>query len=167
MRKLKLSVVLLLAVGLTLSLAASSWARPWGCGPGAMNLTPEQAGKLFDLRQKFLDDTAALRKDMTVKRAELAALWRAENPDEKQIVAKQKELNAVKGQLQEKTVAFRLQAKKIAPQAAFGMGRGMGMGMGMGPGMGMGMGPGGAGCPLLGPGGPGPGPGPAPGPSGS
>jgi zinc resistance-associated protein len=158
MKVSKMSLVVLLALALTVGLAASSWARPWGggmggmgCGMmGAMNLGPEQAGKLFDLKQKFMNDTADVRKQMMVKHAELAALWKAEKPDEKAIVAKQKELNAVKGQMQEKSVAFRLEARKIAPQLAQGFGRGMGMGRGMG-GHGMGMGPGG--CPMVGPGG--------------
>lgn len=138
-----LPVMLMLVLVLGLSTAA--WARPFGGGHGhgqMMNLTPEQAGQLFDLKQKFLDDTAGQRKAMWVKRAELAALWKAENPDAKQIVAKQKELNAVREQLQEKMVAFRLQARKICPLGGRGMGKGMGMGPGMGMGMGMGMGSG-------------------------
>jgi len=154
MKVSKMSLVVLLSLALTMSLAASSWARPWGSGMGGMgcgmmgatNLTPEQAGKLFDLKQKFKNDTADVRKQMMVKHAELAALWKAEKPDEKAIVAKQKELNAVKGQMQEKSVAFRLEAKQIAPQLAQGFGPGMGRGMG-GHGMGMG------GCPMVGPGG--------------
>jgi Spy/CpxP family protein refolding chaperone len=91
----------------------------WGrCGHHGKfaQLTPEQAGKLFDLRQKFLDDTASLRKEKMVKRAELRALWRAENPDEKQILAKLKEINAVKAKLQEKAVPFRIEVKKILPK---------------------------------------------------
>ncbi len=163
MRKSKMSLALVLGLVLTLGLAASSWARPWGCGPGGMNLTPEQAGQLFDLKEKFHNDTASLRKQMWVKRAEMAALWRADNPDEKQIQAKQKEISALKGQLQEKAVALRLGIRKIAPQAAFGPGGGCGMGrgggFGMGHGGGFGMGPGGG--PGMGPGnGPGMGPGP-------
>jgi zinc resistance-associated protein len=151
MKASKMSLVVLLALALTAGLAASSWARPWGggmgCGMmGAMNLTPDQAGKLFDLKQKFMNDTAAVRKQMVVKHAELAALWKAATPDEKAIVAKQKELNALKDQMQEKSVAFRLEARKIAPQLAQGFGHGMGMG-----GHGMGMGPGG--CLMAGPGG--------------
>ncbi len=72
--------VFLLALGLSLRLGVASWAQPWGmkgheghCGHWGKwaNLTPEQVGKLFDLRQKFLDDTASLRKDMMVKRAEV------------------------------------------------------------------------------------------------
>jgi zinc resistance-associated protein len=125
MKRKKLSVAVLLALGLFLSLAFASWAQPWGMkahrghwgqeGKFA-NLTPEQAGKLFDLRQKFLDDTVSLRKDMVVKRAELRALWRAENPDEKQILAKLKEINAIKAKLQEKIVPWRIEAKKILPK---------------------------------------------------
>ena len=151
----KVSLLLALALALSLGLAASSWAQPMGkgmmgkgMGPGhgmMMNLTPEQAGNLFDLKEKFHNDTAALRKQMWVKRAEMAALWKAEKPDEKAVLAKQKEINAVRDQLQEKMVAFRLEAKKIAPDLPFGMGMGhggMGWGCGMGPG-GMGMGPGG------------------------
>ena len=119
--------VLLLALGLSLCLGVTSWAQSWGmkshgshgqcghCGKFA-NLTPEQAGKLFDLRQKFLDDTASLRKDMMVKRAELRALWRAENPDEQQILGKLKEINAVKAKLQEKFVPFRLAVRQILPK---------------------------------------------------
>ena len=154
----KVSLLLAMALVLSLGLAASSWAQPMGKGMmgqgmgrghGMMNLTPEQAGKLFDLKEKFHNDTAALRKQMWVNRAEMAALWKAEKPDEKAILAKQKELNAVREQLQEKMIAFRFEAKKIAPNFGMGwhgMGHGMGMGhgCGMGPG-GMGMGPGGMG----------------------
>jgi len=126
MKRKKLSVAVLLALGLFLGLAFASGGQPWGMkGQGGQgghggkfaNFTPEQAGKLFDLRQKFLDDTSSLRKDMVVKRAELRALWRAENPDEKQILAKLKEINAIQAKLQEKVVPFRIEVKKILPKA--------------------------------------------------
>ena len=156
MKASKMSLVVLLALALSVGLTASSWARPWGggmgmeggmgCGMmGAMNLTPDQAGKLFDLKQKFMNDTAEVRKQKMIKRTELAVLWKAEKPDEKAIVAKQKELNALRGQMQEKSVAFRLEARKIAPELAQGFGPGMGRGMG---GHGGGMGPGF--CPMVG-----------------
>ena len=93
---------------------------------GAMNLTPDQAGKLFDLKEKFRNDTAEARKQMMVKHAELAALWKAEKPDQAAITAKQKELNALRDQMQEKRTAFMLEARKIAPELAQGFGRGMG-----------------------------------------
>jgi Spy/CpxP family protein refolding chaperone len=160
MKTSKISIVVLLALMLTLGLAASSWARPgggmggdMGCGMmGAMNLSPDQAGKLFDLKEKFHNDTAAARKQMMVKHAELAALWKAEKPDQAAITAKQKEVNALRDQMQEKRTAFMLEARKIAPELAKGFGPGMGGGMGHGRGMGPGA------CPMVGPGG-GPGPG--------
>jgi Spy/CpxP family protein refolding chaperone len=123
--KTKVTVIALLVTGLCLSLALTSSANPGGMKAHKFHrghwgkfakLTPEQAGKLFDLRQKFLDDTASLRKDMVVKRAELRALWRAENPDQKQILAKLKEIDAVKAKLQEKIVPFRLAIRQILPK---------------------------------------------------
>ncbi len=139
----KVSLLLVLALALSLGLAASVWAQPMGkgMGPGMRNLTPEQAGKIFDLKEKFHADTVGLRKQMMVKESELAALWEAEKPDQNAIQAKQKELNALRDQMQEKMTAIHFEAKKIAPD--FNMGMGMGECMGHGPGMGMGRGPGG------------------------
>ena len=135
----KLSLLLVLALSLSLGLAASVWAQPkgpkgkgMGHGPGMMNLTPEQAGKIFDLKEKLHADTAGLRKQMMIKHAELAALWKAETPDQNAILAKQKELNALRDQMQEKMTAFQFEAMKIVPNFRLGMGPG-GMGM-MGPG---------------------------------
>jgi Spy/CpxP family protein refolding chaperone len=164
MKTSKISIVALLALTLTLGLAASSWARPCGMGGGmgcgmmgAMNLSPDQAGKLFDLKEKFKNDTAATRKDMMVKHAELTALWKAEKPDQAAITAKQKEVNALRDQMQEKRTAFQLEARKISPELAKGFGPGMGGGMGHGRGMGPGCCPKGgpgdgkapAGCPMV------------------
>ena len=139
----KLSLLLVLALALSLGLAASVWAQSMGkgMGPKMMNLTPEQAAKVFDLMEKLDADTAGLRKQIMVKHAELAALWKAGGAEQNAIQAKQKELNALRDQMQEKMAAYRLEGKKIAPD--FDMGTGVGMGMGMGPGgMGMDHGPG-------------------------
>jgi len=138
----KISWRLILALALSLGLAASVWAQPMGKGKGpgpGMNLTPDQAGKIFDLMEKMQAETTDLRKQLMVKHAELAAMWKAGGAEQNAIQAKQKELNALRDQMQEKTAVYRLEAKKIAPD--FDMGMGVGMGMGMGPG-GMGMGPG-------------------------
>jgi Spy/CpxP family protein refolding chaperone len=141
----KVSLLLVLALALSLGLAASVWAQPMGKGmgqgPGMMNLTPDQAGKIFDCMEKLQDDTAGLRKQMMVKHAELAALWKKGGAEQNAIRAKQKELNALRDQMQEKMTACRLECKKIAPDFDMGMGVGMGMGMGAG-GMGMGSGAG-------------------------
>src|SRR3974377_599667 len=141
-----LLVTLIVAlVGATSAFAFRGMGGGMGRGMGMhmlMNLTPEQAGQVFDLRQKFMNDTASLRKDMMVKSVELAKLWKAENPDEQAILAKVKELSAVKAQFMEKAVAQRLAMRKLVP-GAMGPCPMMGPGMGHGP-----MGPGG--CPMPG-----------------
>ena len=138
----KISLLLVLVLALSLGLAVSAWAQPMGKGQGrGMNLTPEQASQIFDLKEKFHADTVDLRKQMMIKEAELAALWRTEKPDQAAIQAKQKELNVLRSQMQEKMTALEFEVKKIAPE--FKMGKGMGGGRGQGPGMGKGPGPGG------------------------
>ena len=139
MKTSKISIAVVLALALTLGLAASSWAGPDGggkgcCMKGAMNLTPDQAGQFFDLKEKFHSDTAAMRKAMIVKHAELAALQKAGTPDQAAIDAKQKELKALWDQMKEKRTAFQQEAGKISPELAKGFGRGMGHGWGMGGG---------------------------------
>ena len=145
MKTSKISLVAVLALSLTLGLAASSWARPGGGmgggKMGAMNLSPDQAGKFFDLKEKFRNDTGAARKQMMVKRAELSALWKSATPDQAAITAKQKEINALRDQMQEKRTAFQLEARKISPELAQGFGRGMRGGKGQGSGMGPGSAP--------------------------
>jgi zinc resistance-associated protein len=131
-------LILLTVLGLGLMTADSAWAGPrgqGGCGGGGANLTPEQAGQIFDLRQQFMTDTAPLRRQMMEKRAELAALQNSQTPDSNQISAKQKELWDLRQQMQAKAAAFREEAGKIAP-----VGFGPGMGKGMGPGGGKGRG---------------------------
>ena len=141
----KRSLLLILTLVLAAGLAAVVWAEapkgmPQGpmmmwhghhCHHGHLNLTPDQAAKLFDVKEKFRTDTAALRKQLFVGRAEMADLWKAENPDAKAIVAKVKELSDLRGQLMEKRVLFRLEVRKIVPKPP--MKTGMGEGYDMGP----------------------------------
>jgi Spy/CpxP family protein refolding chaperone len=145
MKSEKLLLLLILGLALSLGLAVSGWAQPMGKsmgpGPGMMNLTPEQTAKIFDLREKMYADTLGLRRRGMVTRAELAALRKAEKPDQKAIQAKQKELDALTDQMQEKMQAFLKEAKKVAPD--FDMGMGIGMGSGLGESMGK--------CPVAGP----------------
>jgi len=125
MRKKMLTRMVLLTLALTLGLAAMAWAGPMGKGMGggwAANLTPEQSAKIFELKQKFMNDTAPLRQQMLQKRTELNALWQAPNPDQTKIAAKQKELNALRDQMQQRQLDFQMQVRKIAPNAPMGMG---------------------------------------------
>ncbi len=84
-----------------------------------LNITPEQKTKLQALGEKFRKDTVLLRNDMKVKRLELKTLWTVPTPDRDKIIAKQKELNELKTQLQMKIVDFRLEARSyLTPDQA-------------------------------------------------
>jgi zinc resistance-associated protein len=136
-------LLIILLLVLTLGAASIASAQPrgmgdgmglddWGLGPGPkqgrgrgmMQMTPEQAGKVFDLHHKFMNDTADLRRQMFIKRAELAELWRAAEPDKAKIAAKQKELNALRDQLQEKSIPYRAEMRQLCPGFAQGPGFG-------------------------------------------
>jgi zinc resistance-associated protein len=165
---LPLILTLMLCLGFT-GLAWAGHGMGGGCGKGPgmgggcgmmgpgmghgmqlMNLAPEQIGQAFDMRQKFMNDTAEMRKQMLVKRAELRDLWKAKEPDKAKIEAKQKELNAVRDQLQSKGTAFKLDMKKQFPTMGDGPGCGMmsgGKGMAACPMMGGDKGPGA--CPMV------------------
>jgi len=124
-----------------------------GYGPGAaasaLNLTPEQTQKMQALRESHFKETIPLRNEMMSKRLELRTLWSQANPDQEKILAKQKEINALRAQLQEKATKHRLEMRQVltpeqqAKLGAFsgGFGPGYGKRGGFGPGRGMGIGP--------------------------
>jgi len=120
----------------------------------ALNLTPEQIQKVQALRESFFKETLPLRNDLMSKKLEMRSLWLQTNPDEEKILAKQKEISALKAQLGERAIKNRFEMRKILTpeqqaQLANLRGRegheyGRGCGFGHGPGhhheMGMDMG---------------------------
>ena len=76
-----------------------------------LNLTPEQKTQLQTLRENFRKDTVFLRNNIKVKRLELKTLWTVPKPEKDKIVAKLKELNDLRTQLQMKVIDFRLAAR--------------------------------------------------------
>jgi Spy/CpxP family protein refolding chaperone len=117
----------------------------WGLG---LNLTSEQNEKMQAMQEVFFKETLPLRNEMQTKQLELRTLWAQTNPEQEKIIAKQKEVNALRTQLQEKGTKVRLEMRKIltpeqqAQMRAYGPGFGPGPGMrgGYGPGRGIGMG---------------------------
>ncbi len=119
----------------------------WGAG---LNLSPDQTQKLDTLHSNFLKETLPLRNQMIIAQMDLRALWVQPNPDQAQILAKQKQINSLREQVQEKALQYRLEARKVlTPEqqaqlgphglaGLFGYGMGMGRGYGMGPGYGKG-----------------------------
>ena len=164
-----LTVTVLVTAGVAM---AQGWGRGMGNGPGPgagygpgqdmgpgprgswganLNLTPEQTQKLQAMREGFFKESLPLRNEMQIKKLELSTLWAQTNPDQGKILAKQKEINALRAQMQEKGTIHRLEMRKVltpeqqAQVTAFGPGFGRGHGMKGGFGRGHGMGPGG--CP--------------------
>ena len=160
--------VMMAAILATAGLAtAQEWGKGHGMGMGygphpggarsagsglwkALNLTPEQIEKMKALREDSFKETIPLRNELMSKKLERAALWVQTNPDEEKILAKQKEINALRAQLGEKVTKNRLamrkiltpeqEAKLINLRARLWRGHGRGCGSGAGPGYGRGMG---------------------------
>jgi Spy/CpxP family protein refolding chaperone len=119
-------------------------------GFGELNLTADQKTKLGELRDAQFKNAKPLRDQMIAKRDELRKLWLEPNPDQGKITAAQKEMRAVRDQMQDKMTASRLEMLKVltpeqrekAKSFAAGYAAGRGYGPGRGHGMGRGFGPG-------------------------
>jgi Spy/CpxP family protein refolding chaperone len=120
--------------------------------PG-LNLTAEQKTKIADLRTAHLKDIKPLQDKMHSKAGDLRLLWLEKTPDEAKIRATEKEVRALRDQMQDKGTDYRWAVYKVlTPEQqtllkenkATGrcFGPGPGAGKGMGPGRGQGMGPG-------------------------
>lgn len=177
MKKMIVALMVVALVATAGMAMAQGWGRGMGYGSGygpgpdapcygpgygprgsygpALNLTAEQNQKIQAMSESFFKETLPLRNEMQVKQLELRTLWAQTNPDQEKILAKQKEVNALRAQLQEKRTQHQLEMRKVltpeqqaqlgAYGPGFGPGFGPGMGMrgGFGPGRGMGY----AGCP--------------------
>jgi zinc resistance-associated protein len=165
---MKKMIVALMVAGL-LTTAGIAMAQGWGIGMGygpgpgawhgpgygmgygprgswgpALNLTPEQSQKIQALEESYFRETLPLRNEVQTKQLELRTLWAQANPDEGKILAKQKEINDLRTQLQEKATKNRLEMRKVltpeqqAQLGAYGPGFGPGYGRrgGFGPGYG-------------------------------
>jgi len=119
-----------------------------------LNLTAEQTVQIKSLREAQLKEIQPLQNKLYGKRSELRLLWLQQSPDQSKITAADREIRALRDQIQDKGTSHRLaifniltpeqQTKLQAYGAGPGYGYGKGMrghgGMGMEPGMGRGMG---------------------------
>jgi Spy/CpxP family protein refolding chaperone len=126
---------------------AAKAQAPMACGmqgmqgmmPGAAmpDMTPEQLEKIDALRAAHLKEMSPLRTDLQIKELELGALWRADEPDAKKIVAKVKEIGDIREKMEIARINHQFDMRKLmTPEQRKAM-KGMGMGRGM---MGKGMG---------------------------
>jgi Spy/CpxP family protein refolding chaperone len=92
----------------------SGWARSKGAWLWHdLKLTPDQVEKIKALWESFINEKIPLQNDLMQERLELRALWIQTNPDEEKILAKQKEINTLRGQIEEKATKNRLEMRKI------------------------------------------------------
>lgn len=164
MKKL-MTVIAVIAVAAIVASSPAEARREWGGGyqsgghydiaaaPG-LNLTTEQTAQIRSLREAQLKEIQPLQNNLYSKRSELRLLWLQQSPDEGKIKAADREIRALRDQVQDKMTNHRLAIFKIlTPEQqtklqAYGAGRGYGYnkgmrgngGMGMASGMGRGMG---------------------------
>lgn len=74
----------------------------------ALSLTADQKAKLESMRTAFWKDTKSIRDQLFIKGGDLKMLWLEAKPDEAKIKALQKEIGALRDQLQDKTTSYRL-----------------------------------------------------------
>ena len=146
----KLSTIAIALFILSMLITGVVYAQcPMGQGPGQEksmhagmmpNFTPEQGKAMMDLKMTLIKETDPLKTELKIKQMELEQLWKGDNPDAKSIIAKVKEINKIKEELEIKMISHRLAMYKICtPEQRKMMGMpGMGCMMGSGGDMGMG-----------------------------
>ncbi len=87
-----------------------SWMGRWA---SSLNLNNEQMQKLEALHERFLKETISMRNDLALKEVELRTLWLQTNPEEGKILAKEKEINTLRSQIQEKGTKYLLEGRKV------------------------------------------------------
>ena len=120
--------------------SALAWQHGYGGGMGSCprfdqgmlkDLSQTQRDDLAALRQKFIDDTYETRNQMMLKRNEMRMLMETSNPDRAKLSSIMDDMNDLRAGLMEKRLDFALDAKKIAPELAMGLGdNGFGRGKG-------------------------------------
>ncbi len=114
-----------------------------GMGPGTMmsydrgygTITPEQRTQLDQLDRRFYDETADLRKDLWNKSTEFNTVLSTTDPDPEKVKALNKEINDLRGKLNEKSLNHQLEARKVTSDSQLGGGYGGSRMMGYGAGM--------------------------------
>jgi Spy/CpxP family protein refolding chaperone len=160
--KTRMAAAIVIALMFSASLAlAGSGGRGMGGGFGRgsgygmtpyggfnPNLTPEQSTKLQQMQTNHLKEMNELQNRMFSKQSEMRALWSEPNPDREKILAKDREISELQGQMTENATRYKLgyqnqltdEQKSQLPALGSGMGRGGGMGRGYGAGRGAGSG---------------------------
>ena len=154
MKRLITTLGVLVLVG-ALAVPVMAWHRGWGGGHHMMrdwdsgseydrdygNSTSEERGKLDALDRKFYDETSDIRNQIRIKSRELDSILNNSNPDLEEAKGLQKEISELRARMDERTLNYELEARKINPNDRLGSAyggrhgrhmRGYGRGMGQG-----------------------------------
>ena len=98
----------------------------WDYGRGYNELSKEDQRQLTELENEFFTETERLRNDIRSKSAELNRYLNSNNPDSQKLTELQRELSDLRAEMDEKRLAYELEARKILPETRFrgGYGRG-------------------------------------------
>ena len=140
MKQTKITITLLLVLTIVTG-TAFAWGQGFGrrgCQGGGQieecarnggawaNLSQEQQDQLTGLRQKFIDETYAIRSEKRSIHAEIRDLMETSSPDREALGQLSQQMLDLNKQLMDKRIEFQLEAKKIAPELSFGKGFGKG-----------------------------------------
>lgn len=89
-----------------------------GCWMGArwaasLDLTEDQQAQIQVRQKAFRAETDPLRDKLFGKKMELRDLWAQTNPDQAKISAKQKEIQILQNELQEKATQYQLKCREV------------------------------------------------------
>ena len=85
----------------------------YGRGLDRLNLTDEQKSRIEALELAHQKEVQPIREKMFDKSVELRRLWLETDPDRNKINTTQKEVRALRDQLEDKRTAFRLEVNKV------------------------------------------------------
>lgn len=101
----------------------------WGKrGGGYSNLSEEEIAKLDAAREKFYNDTKALRREINNKRVDLRDEMVKDGADTDKVLKLQRELSKLQADFDQKAVLHRLEMRKLLPEGFQGRGFGSGRG---------------------------------------
>ena len=88
------------------------------------NLSREEAARLEEIREKFINQTRDLRNAIRNKQFALNDEIEKPNPDRGKVSELQKQISALEAEFDQKALAHRLQVRRALPQSVYGSGYG-------------------------------------------
>lgn len=100
------------------SAAQAQWGRGncpmgWAGNQPNLNLTDDQTKAFNDLQSKHVAEVSSVRQAIMQKQLESDRLFLDASPDAAKLTALQNEVSALKAQVAEKNLAYKLQARKL------------------------------------------------------